>query len=134
MRKRLPSFTLLCICCLSSVPAQSVLDGIYTQQQALRGETNYRQSCASCHGDKLEGRDQTPPLVGSEFTSNWDGMSVGDLFEKIQALMPADRPGQLSREKNADILAYILKVNNFPAGAKELVGSDALKAVRFRMK
>ena len=92
----------------------SVWDGIYTDGQAARGEATYREACLSCHGEKLEGRGQTPPLAGSDFTSNWDGMSVGDLFEKMQVSMPADRPGQLARDKTAGILAYILKVNKFP--------------------
>jgi cytochrome c len=109
----------------------SVWDGIYTEQQAVRGGASYKEACASCHGENLDGRDENPPLRGREFTSNWDGMSVGDLFEKIQALMPADRPGQLSRDKNAEILAYLLRTNKFPTGDRELSASDALKAIRF---
>jgi hypothetical protein len=46
--------------------------------------------------------------------------------------MPGDRPGQLSTEENADILAYLLKSNQFPSGGKELVGDiDALRKIRF---
>src|SRR5258708_29822615 len=99
---------------------RSIWDGIYTDSQAARGEAGFRESCASCHGQKLEGRGQIPPLAGSDFISNWNGMTVGDLFEKIQVSMPADRPGQLSKEQNAGILAYILKFNKFPTGSKEL--------------
>jgi quinoprotein glucose dehydrogenase len=111
---------------------QSVWDGIYTDQQAGRGEAAYRAACASCHGQKLEGSGQMPPLVGSDFTSNWNGMTVGDLLDKIQTSMPADRPGQLSKDQNAAILAYILKLNKFPAGSKELPpDADALRGVRF---
>ena len=45
--------------------------------------------------------------------------------------MPADRPGQLSKPQNADILAFILKSNGYPAGAKDLPGDvDALKQTR----
>ncbi len=59
-------------------------------------------------------------------------MSVGDLFEKIQVSMPADRPGQLTKDQNAGILAYILKSNKFPAGAKDLPASaDAVRNIRF---
>lgn len=110
----------------------SVWDGIYTDSQAGRGETGYREACASCHGEKLDGRGQIPPLAGSDFTSNWNGMTVGDLFEKIQTSMPADRPGQLSKQENASILAYILRFNKFPSGSKELRGdTEVLKAFRF---
>jgi mono/diheme cytochrome c family protein len=110
----------------------SVWDGLYTQAQAERGEAAYRQVCASCHGDTLEGQGQTPSLVGPDFTSNWNGMPVGDLFDKIQMTMPADRPGQLSKDQNAQILAYILKSNKFPSGSQDLSGGgDGLKGIRF---
>ena len=110
----------------------SVWDGVYTDQQAARGETGYSSSCASCHGKALEGRGQTPPLAGSDFTANWNGRPLDDLFEKIQDSMPADRPGQLSRPQNAAVLAYILKSNKFPAGSAELsTEADALKRIRF---
>jgi mono/diheme cytochrome c family protein len=110
----------------------SVWDGLYTQAQAERGEAAYRQACASCHGDTLEGQGQTPSLVGADFVSNWNGMPVGDLFDKIQTTMPADRPGQLSKEQNAQILAYILKSNKFPNGSQDLpAGGDALTGIRF---
>ena len=112
--------------------ALSVWDGVYSDQQAARGETGYSSSCASCHGKSLEGRGQTPPLVGGDFIANWNGRQLDDLFEKIQESMPADRPGQLSRPQNAAVLAYILKINKFPAGSAELsTEADALKRIRF---
>jgi mono/diheme cytochrome c family protein len=110
----------------------SVWDGIYTNEQAGKGETAYGANCASCHGEKLQGRGPTPPLAGTDFTSNWTGMTVGDLFEKIQSSMPADRPGQLTKEQNAAILAYMLKFNKVPAGESELVPDvEALRRIRF---
>ena len=112
--------------------SRSVWDGIYTEAQAARGEAGYREACASCHGATLDGSGQIPPLAGSEFTMNWNGMTVGDLFEKMQTSMPADRPGQLSEAQNAAILAYILQFNKFPAGRNELPSNaDALKSIRF---
>jgi mono/diheme cytochrome c family protein len=122
------------ICCLSGQEKApvSVWDGIYTDGQAARGEPVYRKNCISCHGEELEGKGQNPPLSGSDFTTNWNGMTVGDLFEKMQVSMPADRPGKLSKEENAEMLAYILKFNKFPTGAKELPASaDALSGIRF---
>ena len=52
--------------------------------------------------------------------ANWSGLTVGDLFERIRLSMPEGRPGTLSRQQNADILAYMLSVNQFPAGKTEL--------------
>ena len=122
-------------CALSLLWAQgaaSVWDGIYSNEQARRGEGLYRQECASCHGEKLEGRGQAPPLAGADFTMDWNGMTVGDLFEKMQTSMPADQPGHLSREQNATLLAFILNANKFPAGAAELsTDSERLRQIRF---
>jgi len=110
----------------------SVWDGIYSGEQARRGEGLYRQECASCHGEKLEGRGQAPPLVGADFLMAWNGMTVGDLFEKMQTSMPADQPGHLSREQNGMLLAFILNANKFPAGAAELsTDGERLRQIRF---
>jgi S-disulfanyl-L-cysteine oxidoreductase SoxD len=109
----------------------SVWDGVYTAEQTRRGETAYLSACASCHGTALEGGDMTPPLVGGAFTSNWNDLTVGDLFERIRTTMPLDKPGQLSRQQNADTIAFILKANGWPAGATELPPeTGALKQIR----
>ena len=72
----------------------------------------------------------TPPLVGGAFTSNWNDLTVGDLFERIRTTMPLDNPGRLSRQQNADVIAFVLKANNWPAGAAELPADSALKQIR----
>lgn len=110
----------------------TVWDGIYTEPQAQRGEIAYRRYCASCHGQKLEGTFDGPSLVGSDFEEDWDLTNVGEIVDEIQIAMPANRPGQLSAETNAAILAYILKANRFPAGRKELpAGADPLRGIVF---
>jgi S-disulfanyl-L-cysteine oxidoreductase SoxD len=109
----------------------SVWDGVYTVEQARRGETAYLTACASCHGTALEGGDMTPALVGGGFTSNWNDLTVGDLFERIRTTMPLDKPGQLSRQQNADVIAFMLKANAWPAGTTELAADPpALKQIR----
>lgn len=113
-------------------PSASVWDGVYTPQQADRGKITYGKECASCHGAALDGSGTAPPLAGSDFTGNWNGQTADDLFEKMQTSMPADRPGQLSREQNADILAFLFRSNGFPAGEKELTADAAvLQKIRF---
>ena len=99
---------------------QSVWDGVYTEEQALRGEASYGQHCASCHGGSLEGADAASALVGPAFTANWDTLTLGDLFDRIRITMPLDRPGSVSRQENLQILTYILKFNKFPSGETEL--------------
>ena len=117
---------------LRSGDAASVWDGVFTGEQAARGEASYRKACASCHGEALDGKGQAPPLTGSDFKGNWNGQTLGDLFDKIQTSMPADNPGSLKPAENADVLSFMLKANAFPAGRSELASdSDALKKIRF---
>jgi len=112
-------------------PTKSVWDGIYTKEQAQRGQPLYKQYCASCHGDNMEGIEMAPALTGGEFTDNWAGQTMGDLFERIRATMPRDKPGRLSREVNADITAYMLSFNQYPAGSAELPhDTQELKQIR----
>src|SRR5579862_4831790 len=110
----------------------SVWDGVYSDAQAGRGAALYHTACASCHGDKLQGKGQTPALTGPDFVMDWSGMTVGDLFDKMQTSMPADKPGSLSRDQNASLVAYLLSANKFPSGMADL-SSDAerLRQIRF---
>ena len=112
--------------------SRSVWDGVYTAEQAKRGEAIYTPQCAACHGTDLNGGDAVPPLTGVEFLSNWNGLSMGDLFERIRVSMPADKPGKLSRQQDTDVLAYVLSFNKFPAGSSQLdTETEALKQIRF---
>src|SRR5271165_7012954 len=78
------------------------------------------------------GRVHERCLAGPDFKSNWNGQSADDLFEKMQTSMPADQPGRLSREQNADILAFLFASNGFPVGQKELPANAAvLEKIRF---
>jgi S-disulfanyl-L-cysteine oxidoreductase SoxD len=99
---------------------RSVWDGVYTDEQAKRGESLYHLRCASCHGDKMTGGESAPPLAGGQFLSNWNGLTLDVLFERIRISMPSDNPAAVARPAKADILAYILSMNKFPAGKSEL--------------
>ena len=100
---------------------RTVLDGVYSDEQAARGKKLYVESCSSCHQEGLQGADLAPALKGDDFVLKWAGYSMQDLFDKIATTMPADAPGTLTPQVNADIVAFILQVNKFPAG------HDALK-------
>ncbi len=111
---------------------RSVLDGVYTEDQARRGQPLYARECAQCHGAMLEGGEEAPALSGGGFTSNWNGLTIGDVFERIRLTMPSDNPGRLSREADADVLAYMLSVGRFPVGKTELpTQTEILKQIRF---
>jgi cytochrome c len=109
--------------------------GVYSEAQATRGGTIYADKCASCHAPDLTGLDQAPPLSGNDFNTNWNDLALNDLFERIHISMPADKPGSLSRQEAADIVAFILQKGGFPAGAAELPSeADGLKAIKFVAK
>ncbi len=95
-------------------------DGIYTEAQADKGKELYTTHCSGCHSDNMEGGEMAPALAGGSFTSNWSGLSVAELFERVRTTMPLNTPGKLSREINANIVAYMFKFNGFPAGSAEL--------------
>ena len=98
----------------------SVWDGVYTEEQATRGEVIYYERCGACHGPQLEGGDMTPTLVGGLFTSTWNDLPLSDLFERIRITMPLNQPSTLSRQQTADVTAFLLKSNKWPAGQTEL--------------
>jgi mono/diheme cytochrome c family protein len=101
---------------------RSVNEGVYTADQAKKGEGLYKEQCAACHGDNLEGSGPMPPLAGKDFLANWTGKTLGDLYEKTQTTMPATAPGTLTPDQTADIVAFLLSKDNFPTGAAALVG------------
>jgi S-disulfanyl-L-cysteine oxidoreductase SoxD len=135
-------YGILCAICLVVVlvaraqeaapTSRSVWDGVYTEEQAKRGEELYRKECASCHGDTLVGGGGAAPLTGGAFLSNWNGLTVGDLFERIRKTMPQGSLGKLTKQQDADILAYLLSFNKFPAGKTELLKQvEFLREIRF---
>jgi len=133
MQKRLCAgiFTIVLLTGLARVAAaqeqahpNTVWDGVFTAAQAERGREAYALHCSSCHGNDLQG-GAGPALQGLQFIDNWREDSLQSLFTFIQTRMPFRAPGTLSEETYLDILTYILSMNSFPAGAKELT-HDAL--------
>jgi mono/diheme cytochrome c family protein len=111
--------------------SRSVWDGVYTDEQAEHGHSIYHDQCAFCHGDTLDGGEEAPPLAGAQFLSNWNGLTVGDLFERIRKSMPQSNPGKLTREQAADVIAYVFSFNKFPGGKVELPpDAELLKQIR----
>lgn len=98
----------------------SVLAGVYTDDQAKRGEAASNKLCASCHGPDLSGGEAGPALVGIEFLGNWTSLTLGDFYDRVHATMPADAPGSMTPQQTSDVTAYVLKLNKYPAGQTEL--------------
>jgi cytochrome c len=117
-----------------SVHAQagkSISAGVYTAEQAKRGEKVYAEQCGFCHGDNLEGSSVIPPLSGANFYGAWKGKTAAELFEKVHQTMPATAPGTLTPAQAADVVAHMLSVAKFPAGSAELTAKvDELKQIQ----
>ena len=114
----------------------SVWDGVYTDEQASRGESTYlAESCGTCHGEMLLGAEFGPTLVGNEFVERWNNRAVSDLFDVIGQTMPSNNPGILSSRQTADLVAHVLRSNDFPSGEKALArDSSALEGIKILEK
>ena len=99
---------------------KSVNDGVFTKEQATRGEIAYEQECATCHLADLLGDGIAPALVGAPFSFRWSELSVGDMLVAIRTTMPQGAPASLSPQAYVDIVAYMLSVNNYSTGDMEL--------------
>ena len=78
----------LSVCTALAQGTATILDGVYTTQQAARGQDAYRDYCVSCH----EGIDQEgPDLKGSAFVDRWREDELNVLFSKISTSMPGNR-------------------------------------------
>lgn len=104
----------------ATAPAGTALAGVYTDAQAEEIRALYTRSCVACHGASLNGTALAPPLAGFAFTQYWESRTLLELFQFTLENMPADRPGTMTPEQTAGILALILKSNNYPAGETEL--------------
>ena len=109
----------------------SVSSGVYSDEQAKRGEAVSGKRCTSCHGPDLSGGEAGPALVGLEFMGNWNNLTAADFYDRVNATMPADAPGTLTPQETSDVMSYVFKLNKFPAGTTELpTDLAALKGIK----
>jgi mono/diheme cytochrome c family protein len=95
----------------SEAPDEPVV-AFFTLDQATRGQLVFTTVCAVCHG-----RNE---FTGPIFALTWMADPVGHLFQHISTAMPQDRPGSLSAEEYASVVAYFLQLNGRAAGDREL--------------
>src|SRR5215510_14631100 len=111
---------------------KTVLDGVYTEQQAARGQTSYTAVYSICHGKGLEGIS-APTLTGERFIERWREGMLDGFYDFIRQNMPPGRqgkPGPIPDRDYLDILTYILNTNGYRSGASELT-PDLLRSVMF---
>lgn len=106
---------------------RTVQEGVYSEDQASRGQAHYEANCMRCHGADLTGGGARP-LVGDDFLRNWLGLSLDGLFDQLNT-MPPSAAGTLGETAYLDILSFILERNAFPVGADELT-TPALEEIR----
>jgi mono/diheme cytochrome c family protein len=106
----------------AQTPQRSVKTGVYTAAQADRGQALFRSKCASCHAPNR--------FTDDLFYLSFAGKPMWEMFDVISDTMPEDKPASLTPEEYVDVMAYLLKLNNFPTGNTELpVGKEALSAI-----
>jgi len=98
--------------------------GAYTETQAAQGDTVFRKYCASCHELSFH--------TGEQFRMSWFSRTVYDLFKVLKTTMPEDNIGGLTDDEYARVMAYIFKLNGFPASADSL-RADSLEMQRIRI-
>src|SRR5713226_8748386 len=102
---------------------KTVWDGVYTDAQAARGLAAFDARCRECHrGGFFQG-----------FIERWREDKLSGIFNFISTRMPRDNPGSATQSQYLDIVAYILSLNNLPAGAEELT-SGAVGDIQVQRK
>jgi mono/diheme cytochrome c family protein len=105
----------------SGAPSGRQRPPAFTEEQVARGKVLYQRNCQDCHGTTLDnGEFGGPPIKGAYFRQRWGSGDVAGLFDFINALMPPDRPGQLSPQSYTDLTAFLLGSNGYAAGNEEL--------------
>jgi len=90
---------------------------LFTELQAIHGEAVYTARCAVCHGDHMEGKS-APPIAGTIFLKKAQLLewTADNLRTLIVTTMPRDNPGSLSPTQYADVIAFLLASDCYPAG------------------
>jgi cytochrome c5 len=113
-----------------------IWQGAFTAAQAERGQKMYEAYCTRCHGLNLLGGRQGagggPALKDANFWLNWERAPLASLYSKISRTMPLDSPASLRDDDYQDLLAFMLRENDFPAGSTELTAAalDAYRIVK----
>ena len=102
-------------------------DRVYTKAQADGAKAQFTKICADCHpftaAAKKNAKDV--PLGGETFFDDWNGRSLDELITTIALTMPNDGSAVVSEKEAANLTAYILQQNGFPAGTKPLTKATA---------
>jgi mono/diheme cytochrome c family protein len=111
----------------AQAPEKTTNSGVYTAAQAERGKKAFGEKCTACH--------EPSRFSGEAFAESWNGKALKELWDVASGTMPEDNPGSLKQEEYADILAYFLSLNEYPAGDAELQpGAAPMAAIKVEKK
>jgi mono/diheme cytochrome c family protein len=105
--------------------ARSTRAGVYTADQALKGQELYAMHCVSCHSAITH--------TGPEFAGKWEGRPFWELYSFVREEMPKSDPGSLTEREYITVLAYVLKMNGMPPGEAAL-STDSTELSRIRIE
>jgi S-disulfanyl-L-cysteine oxidoreductase SoxD len=118
----------------AQTPEAKIWTGIFTNEQAERGKANFNIACVRCHGADLAGQT-APSLKGPRFIGAWENENLYKIFTKIRDTMPPNFGTILPDNDKLDVLTYILRMNEFPAGSQDLkVDADSLESIQIVRK
>ena len=103
---------------------KTVWDGVYTADQAKRGDAVFTRRCLKCHSTGFE---------RTGFVERWREDKLSGFFNFISTYMPRDSPGSATQNEYLDIAAYIMSNNDLPAGTQELT-YEALTTIQVQRK
>ncbi|PWU07255.1 MAG: hypothetical protein C5B51_10390 [Terriglobia bacterium] len=119
-------------CLLMGAVLAAAESGAFSPEQARHGEMLFGDKCAACHGNKLEGGQEAPPLKGEEFWSEWDQKTARAIYSRIISTMPPDSPGSLEEKEVIDILAFVLRENGLPPGTRTIEHAGELNEIKLQ--
>ncbi|ARO15590.1 cytochrome c551 [Ketogulonicigenium robustum] len=103
---------------------RTIYDGVFTAEQAERGQTDWTASCASCHGPTGRGSSGGPRVIGPVINNKYADKPLQEYFDYVVANMPMGAPHSLSNEAYVDITAFILSSHGAEPGDAELTEAD----------
>ncbi len=100
-----------------AISPTNAVPALYTKAQAAAGAAVFAANCVSCHGTNLQGT-AAPSVAGTDFlkAAKNNGWTMQALRALVFTDMPFNNPGSLSPNEYAEVLAFLLASNCYPAG------------------
>jgi mono/diheme cytochrome c family protein len=118
---------------VADAPAASS-PALYTTQQAHAGQAVFTANCVGCHGANLLGV-AAPGVAGTEFltTVKNNKWTLADFRTLVVENMPLNNPGTLTPTQYANVIAYLLASNCYPAGTTAFPEKETPNLAKIKM-